>query len=212
MGRGTPIAALALLMLTGEASAHRLAPLPCPPHGVDLIASDSEVRAYQPSAKSSVTACLVGHRTRMTLLPPPPPRPLPGRRLPPSLEKIVLAGPIAAYVVGGRTGIDTSSSTLVVADIASRRILRTTSAGRGAGPLWELRLTSLVVTSSGSVAWIIQQLRNGATVEAAVFAAPPIGNAILLDKSPEIAPESLTLADGVLGWSDGGTERTAKMP
>lgn len=215
MRRGSLIIVLALLVLSPGASARGLAPLPCPPLGAKLIASDREVRVYRsPLGSSTVIACVVAHRTRMTLLAPPPQSGQHVHLFPGSFAKIVLAGPIAAYVVGRRTGVDTSSSELVVADVSTRRILRSTPVGYSvdAGILASGRLTSLVVTSHGSVSWIEEHRRHGMSSSVSVFAAPPIGSVITLDEGPSIAPESLTLAHGTLSWSDGATQLTAPIP
>ena len=82
----------------------------------------------------------------MTLLAPLPPRLRRGHGFPGSLTKIVLSGPMVAYVVNQLTGADTSSSEIIVADVATRRILRSASVGRSidAGYLLSEALTSLV--------------------------------------------------------------------
>jgi hypothetical protein len=136
--------------------------------------------------------------------------------LPGSLEKLALAGPIVAYLVEKRTGVDTSSSSLIVANIATRRILRSVSVGYSvdAGFVAGENVTSLVVTSRGSVAWIEERhrglLRSSLTMS--VYAAPPTGSPILLDEGPSIAAESLTLSRDTIGWVDGTVRRSAPMP
>ncbi len=159
-----------------------------------------------------MVACLAGRQTGMTLIAAPAPHSQ--RLVRRSLGIIVVAGPIAAYVVNQLTGVDTSTSKLVVADVASGRILREAPAGHSVdgGIIFDERLSSLATTSRGSVAWIEQRREGRNKRSAAVYSAPPTGHATLLDEGPAVGPESLTLSHGTLSWSDGADRRTATMP
>jgi hypothetical protein len=161
-----------------------------------------------------VTACIVGRRVGMTLVPAPPPHAR-RRASAGSIETIVLAGPVVAYVVHRLTGIDTGSSELIVADVATRRILRSAPVGYSvdAGFGGHEALTALVAASDGAVAWISERRSpqpGGLTVS--VHSAPPRGAAVVLDEGPAIDTASLELSGGALVWSDAGVSRTAPMP
>jgi hypothetical protein len=219
-------AGLALLAALGVALAPALAggtgarpPLPCPPRGEALIAHDAQVRVYRPKlaagvpGRSPVSACLVGRRIRMTLIAAPSPHG-PGS-FPGSLGTIVLSRTIVAYVVHRLTGVDTASSELLVADVASRRVLRSVRVGYSidAGLLGSESLTALVANPAGAVAWIDERLgRRSSGRQLFVYAAPAAGQALRLDEGTTIDPASLALSQGTLRWSHSGSIRTARMP
>ena len=99
-----------------------------------MVASDGQLRVYRPKAGPGsrggpVLACLRGTPIRMTLVGGAPPvhGGLPARGG--SLGQLVTASPVVAYVVDSLTGVDTSASRLVVADVAHRAILREAPAG-----------------------------------------------------------------------------------
>jgi hypothetical protein len=195
------------------------ASLPCPPRGEALIAHDAQVRVYRPkvapgvSAQRPVSACLVGHRSRMTLIAAGRPQTL--HSFPGSLGTIVLSRTIVAYVVHRLTGVDTASSELFVADVAARRVLREARVGSSvdAGFLGSESLTALVANPAGAVAWIDERVGpRSSGRQLFVYAAPPVGHAVLLDEGTAIDPASLTLSGGTLCWSDGGSTRTAHVP
>lgn len=181
-----------------------------------MVARGNVVTVYMPAKSGSptvpVVACLAGRQTGMTLIPAPSPSSR--RQMRESLALVVVAGPIAAYVVNQLTGVDTATSELVVADVASGRILREAPAGHSVdgGIIFDERLSSLATTSRGSVAWIEQRREGRHKRSASVYSAPPTGHATLLDEGPAIGPESLTLSHGTLSWSDGAGRRTAAMP
>jgi hypothetical protein len=177
------------------------------------------LRVYEPSNATlpsglPVTACLVGRRVGMTLIPAPPPHARPGPFFLGAIGKIALAGPVVAYVIDRLTGVDTSSSELVVADVATRRVLRSAPVGYSvdAGILAYEALTALVVTSDGAVAWVEEQGGARSASVVSVYAAPAKGAAVLLDEGPAIDPTSLVLSGGTLSWSDAGAPRTGAMP
>src|SRR5258708_5957256 len=140
------------------------APLPCPPRGEALIAHDAQVRVYRPkvapgvSVQRAVSACLVGHRARITLIAATRPHTSPS--FPGSPGTIVLSRTIVAYVVHQLTGVDTASSELFVVDVASRRVLREARVGYSidAGLLGSESLTALVANPAGAVAWIEERV------------------------------------------------------
>ena len=209
------IAVLPALAAGGAAPAS----LPCPPRGEALIAHDAQVRVYRPkvaagvSGQRPVSACLVGRRTRMTLIEAPRPHTSPS--FPGSLGTIVLSRTIVAYVVHRLTGVDTASSELFVADVASRRVLREARVGYSidAGFLGSESLTALVANPAGAVAWIDERVGpRSSGRQLFVYAAPPVGPAVRLDEGTAINPRSLALSGGTLRWSDRGSIRTARMP
>jgi hypothetical protein len=217
-GVGLPAVIAAVLPALAAGGAAR-APLPCPPRGEMLIAHDAQVRVYRPKAAAGlsgqrpVSACLVGHPSRMTLIAVGRPHTFPS--VPGSLGTIVLSRTIVAYVVHQLTGVDTSSSELFVTDVAARRVLREARVGYSidAGLVAAESLTALVANPAGAVAWIDERhARGSAARELYVYAAPRVGHSILLAEGTAIDPASLALSGGTLRWSDGGSIRTARMP
>jgi hypothetical protein len=194
--------------------------LRCPPRGQAVIAQDTTLRVYRPKvgprwAEVPVMACLVGHRTRLTLVSALPLRPGRHNRGPGSIGQVVTAGGIVAYVVHELTGVDTSRSELIVADVARRRILRDTPVGYSvdAGFVAAESLTALDATPEGAVAWIVQ--RHGIRthpVATTVYAAARTGHIVVLDEGASIEPDSLDLSGETVNWLDAGATRSAPLP
>jgi hypothetical protein len=133
----------------------------------------------------------------------------------PPRARIVTAGDVVAYVVNRLTGVDTSSTELVVADVAHRQVLREAPVGYGvdAGLVFDESVADLVATPQGTVAWIAQ--RSGGAARSrhyaafVVYVAPPRGPAVKLDEGDTIEPESLYLSEDTVHWVDGGVTRGA---
>ncbi len=182
----------------------------CAPAGARVLARDATVRVYETVPKSgrAIGACLVGHAGHMTLLAAQP-----HVGLHRSLGRFELAGRIVAFLET-RFGVDSGTSTLVVADIGARRILRSVHAGSyaDAGILDRRSVTRFVLTARGSIAWISEHTQRQQLVEVAVHAAPPHGAAVLLDSGRDIDPNLLRLSGSTLSWSRAGSEHTATMP
>ncbi|HXD53366.1 MAG TPA: hypothetical protein VN618_01300 [Solirubrobacteraceae bacterium] len=180
------------------------------------------MRVYRPKASANnrnalpVVACLLDRRTRMTLVAVPSPAADPRRRRPGYLERIAIEGDIAAYVVGRRTGVDTGSSTLTIADIARRIVLREAPAGSSvdAGFVFSSGITALDVAPDGSAAWIERRSRSprSRSPESEVFAAARKGPIEVLDDGPGVEPKSLYLSDQTVNWVDDGITRSAPLP
>src|ERR1700761_5707179 len=89
------------LVLSGGASGRSPTQPSCPAGGQHVVARGNDLSVYAPGKSGSpavpVVACLAGRQTGMTLIAAPSPHSRrPVRR---SLGIIVVAGPIAAYVV-----------------------------------------------------------------------------------------------------------------
>jgi hypothetical protein len=200
--------------LCGGAEAQQRARHACPPPGTHVLAKDRVLRVFSREVggltRSSVVGCLVKTGTRMTLLA------IQGQccRGRARIGTIALAGPFAAYLET-RLGVDTSDTTLVVADVATRRILRERPVGSSidAGIIFRSALTDLLVADDGAVAWIAERYehRTG-TSTVMVYAAAPTGEPTVLDESPAIGATSLMLSAHTLSWSDGAMRRSAQMP
>jgi hypothetical protein len=184
-----------------------------------VIAEDADLRVYRPkraagSSEVPVVACRLKTGTRMTLISarrPPGVHPWHG---PGSLRTIVTAGDVVERL----TGVDTSSTELVVADVAHRQVLREARVGYGvdAGLVFDESVADLVATPLGAVAWIAQ--RSGGAARSlhyaafVVYTAPPRGHVAKLDEGDTIEPESLYLSGDTVHWVDGGVTRSAPLP
>jgi hypothetical protein len=190
---------------------------PCPRKGSEVIASDKLVRVYvYPPTKERypptrrTEACLAGGGARMTLLGPEELHEF--RRT--SFEVVALSGTAMAYAIG-HFGTDSGGYRVLVADIATRRILRElpgggfADAGFGGGTYRR----DFVLDHSGSVAWIDEEIGpvSRRTKTFVVHRAPVGGEEVVLDEGPDIAPRSLELRAGTLRWQDAGTQRTARL-
>jgi hypothetical protein len=222
-GRATALVLTAALAcaLAGPAGAAGPAPPRCPPRGQAALIEEAGLVVYRPKIGPGATpvlpvvACLRGTSTRMTLVPTPEARA--GRRVRRggNLRLIAASAPVVAYVVSELTGVDTSASRLVVADVSSRTILREAPAGYGVdgGFVFSQSVSDLVVTADGELAWIVQSSGFGRQPsQAAVLAAPRTGPAVVLDEGPGVAPQSLYLSGGTVHWVDGSETRGAALP
>jgi hypothetical protein len=203
-------AAIAAARETGVAAAHR-----CPPAGAHMIAHDRFVRVYTtgtgPLSGHAVEACLTGRRGRMTLLAAASPGAGPGGR---SLAVDASSGPLIAYSLTS-FGVDSGSTSLVVADVDARRVLRRLTVGHyvDAGFAGYERITQVALGPEGAVGWIAAAKGPGeASQTYSVHAAATVGEPRVLDEGPDIGPESLTLTGGTLHWWHAGIEHSAPLP
>ena len=120
---------------------------------------------------------------------------------------------MVAYLVT-QFGVDTGTSTLVVADVGARRILRSQEAGSytDAGILFRRSVVKFLVTPHGSLAWTVEQTRRQQLVAVDVYAAARTGAAALLESGTDIDPSSLSLTGSTLSWSRAGALHRAPMP
>lgn len=230
--------ALAVSTLAPGTQADVLGHQPCPRKGSEVIASDKLVRVYvYPPAKLRLLparraprtkprlspphrteACLVRTGARMTLLDPGQPSESRG-----TSQGFVgfqaIAGSVVAYL-SEREQTGSASSTVLVADIAARRILRELTVGNSPYAKVSTRtaMTAFVLAPSGSAAWIDEKttwksfIGPPETKTFVVSAAPRGGQEVVLDESPGIGASSLTLTSGTLTWWGGGVERSAPLP
>jgi hypothetical protein len=193
---------------------------PCPPLGARVFARDASVAVYSLEAEklgAAAEACAIASGSRMTLLPGRAHRP----RFPlvGGIFGIVLAGPLVAFEVNTH-GVDSGSEYLEIVDVARRIVLREIpDVGRyvDAGVLGFRSITQLVLSRSGSAAWITEQGRRLVPEPQApllqVYLAPAGGGPVQeLDEGPDIGPESLSLSGGTLSWWHAGTLHTAPIP
>jgi hypothetical protein len=184
-----------------------------------VIAGNGIVRVYstEPAkprfGPKTTEACLVRRGTRMTLVAP---RTLsgPGRGLHKSLGEVALSGSIVAYVEG-QFGVDSGCNSIVVAEIALRRVLRQlpdVGCTIDAGFIRRERVTDLVVGRAGSVAWILERGANSRPKALLVNAAAVSGAVTLLDEGADIGATSLGLSAGTLSWWHAGVRRAAPLP
>jgi len=194
---------------TGAIAARR-----CPPAGTHLIAHGRILRVYTsgtgPLSGHAVDACLAGRPGRMTLLAARSPGVGLGGR---SLSVEASSGPLLAYSVTS-FGVDSGSISLVIADVAARRILRELAVGHyvDAGFGGSERVLKVVLGAEGAVGWIAESKGPGqASPMYSVHVAATVGEPRLLDEGEEIGSGSLTLTGRELHWSHAGIERSARL-
>ncbi len=185
----------------------------CAPPGAKLLAHNRYLRVFEParavvSGPSAIEACLAGHTGHMTLLAAD--RPGPVHR---SLGRFELAGRVLAFLVT-QFGVDSGTTTLVVADIGARRVLRSQEAGSysDAGILFRRGVVKFLPTAHGSLAWTVEETHHQQLAGVDVYAAGRTGAPRLLESGTDIDPGSLALSGSTLSWSRAGTARTAPMP
>ncbi len=125
--------------------------------------------------------------------------------------RVALAGRTAAYELD-TFGVDTSSSGVVVRNLANGRVLM----NRGAiwnvpGPESFESVSSIVVKRDGAVAWIAKVSSIGHP--SALFEVHRDDRQAhdLLDSGPGIAPRSLRLHGSTITWTDAGKTRSATL-
>ncbi len=184
----------------------------CVGPGAHVLARDSAVAVYETRARTSgepraVWACLSGHSGHMTLLAPT------RLNLHVSLQRVELAGHIAAYLLT-QFGVDSGTTSLVVVDVAARRVLHAVQAGSyvDAGIVAREAVERFLVTPHGSVAWSATRRDRDLPAVGSVWAAPREGAPVLLEEGEAIDAGSLALAGTTLSWTDAGAQRAAAMP
>ena len=231
------LAAVALSVLAPGFVAQASVPghQPCPRKDAEVISSDKLVRVYRyprakapsgPALRTSQTkrrspprhaeACLVRSGSRITLFDPG--HPAESRDSSRGFGGVqAIAGTLVAYSID-RTGAGSSNSTVLIADIAARRILRElqVSSDPYAKVSTRTAMTAFVLAPSGSAAWIEEKtawtsFRRPDTKTFVLSAAPFGGQEVTLDESPGIGASWLSLKSGALTWWDGGVERSARL-
>jgi hypothetical protein len=188
----------------------------CFPRHAHTIAENHDVRVYSLARNSSTHegtyACFRPRGTTVTLSKPARRRPASRLRFA-SIDHVALAGAIVAYAASTHA-VDTGSTEIVVVDVASGRTLLTAPGGGFIDGCF-IRfsdLTDLVVTSRGSVAWIMRKGAGCKTTSFEVYSAQPSGAPTLLEEGPAIAPESLRIAHHTVGWENAGQRKSAYLP
>jgi len=219
IGSASLAAAVAASALIGTAAAATLpagtSAVPrCPPTGVRVLARGRLMRVYATGAGASrgpVQACLAGRRGHMTLMAARGALPGLGGR---SLAVAAWSGPLVAYTLTS-FGVDSGTTTLLVADVAARRVIRELPVGRyvDAGFAGYERATKIVLGPEGAVGWIAATAERGRPGPLySVHAAATIGEPRVLDEGPDIGPGSLTVTGKILHWWHAGVERSARLP
>ncbi|MGI8572862.1 MAG: hypothetical protein ACR2L9_09620 [Solirubrobacteraceae bacterium] len=132
-------------------------------------------------------------------------------RLQSCVGQIALAGQTAAYELD-TFGVDTSSSGVVVKNLANGRVLMNRVAiWNVPGPESFESVSSIVVKRDGALAWIAKVSSIGHP--SALFEVHrDDGRAHdLLDSGPGIAPRSLRLHGSTMTWTDAGQTRSATL-
>lgn len=204
------VATLALgIASAGAAPAHRAT---CDSRGALVLAQNREVRVYSRNAERPVDgiyACL--RRTGRTItIARPGRRALRGF----AVAHITLAGAIVAYT-SSTHGVDTGSTSIEVLDVADGHVILTVPQAAGfvdACVIQFRRITDLLVTARGSIAWILEKGSDCKTTTLQLYSAQVSAAPALLDEGPTIASESLRLHEGAVSWEDNGRVVSARLP
>ncbi|MGI8557936.1 MAG: hypothetical protein ACR2ND_06475 [Solirubrobacteraceae bacterium] len=124
----------------------------------------------------------------------------------PHFDHFALSGSYAAFAEGLH-GIDTSSASVVLADLRSgRRLSAQPAATPARRPESFVSVTALVLAGT-RIAWIASS--GGVGLPAPRYEVH-VGRR-LLDKGPDIVPRSLALHGSTVRWRHGGTVRQAPL-
>jgi hypothetical protein len=208
------VATLALGMVPTVASAgatpvHRPT---CDLRSARVLAQNREVRVYSREAKRApegIYACLRRTGRTVTIA-------RPGRRALRgfAVEHITLAGAMVAYT-SSTHGVDTGSTSIEVLDVADGHVVLRVPQAAGfvdACVIQFRRITDLLVTARGSIAWILEKGTRCKTTTLQLYSAQVSAAPALLDEGPTIASESLRLHDGAVSWEDSGRVVSARLP
>lgn len=178
-------------------------PARCGPTAARTLAASGVARVYQ--AGSVVYGCAVSSQKRIRLG---------NSQLCVGSERVsavAVAGFLTAYG-SERCGVDTGSASLVVRRLTDGTQLRSLAAtGTSTGPESYTTVTSVVVKSTGSVAWIAvggSIISHRRVIE--VHAEDAHGSH-LLDHGATIDQSSLRLRGSQLTWRAGGMTRSAVL-
>jgi hypothetical protein len=184
----------------------------CDPQGARVLAQNREVRIYRRKAKhpaDGIYACLRRTGRTVTIA-------RPGQRALRefAVEHITLAGAMVAYT-SSTHGVDTGSTSIEVLDVADGHVVLTVPQAAGfvdACVIQFRRITDLLVTARGSIAWISEKGTRCKTTTLQLYSAQVSTAPVLLDEGPTIASESLRLHDGAVSWEDSGRVASAQLP
>jgi hypothetical protein len=181
----------------------------CYPAGVRQLARDAVARVYEAGTPAggprlggtAVYACYLrrGHPVALA--------PAGGFT---RVGPVALAGPVVAYA-SAAMGVDTSSSTVSVLNLASGARRTLTAASPPRRPESFTAVSSLVVTARGSVAWIASRSGVGQPQTTYEVRRSDASGSALLDSGTSIASSSLRRAGAKITWIDGGRTRSAPL-
>ncbi len=200
----------AIATRTGAAATPAHSPT-CDPHGAHVLAQNRQARVYTRMAKRAsegIYACLRRTGRTVTIA-------RPGRRALRgfAVEHITLAGAMVAYT-SSTHGVDTGDTSIEVLNVAHGHVVLRVPQAAGfvnACVIQFRRITDLLVTARGSIAWILEKGSHCKTTTLQVYSAQVSGAPILLDEGPTIASESLRLHDRAVSWEDGGRIVSARL-
>lgn len=194
-------------MATGPAGANHHST--CSPAHAHTLAKDRYIRIYSlvsTPLREGVFACVLSRGTTTALT---------GKAegCCHSVGHITLNGTIVAFTESAH-GVDSGCEGILVVGLVSKRTLQSISPVAcwvDAGIIRSGKLTDLVVTSQGSVAWIVSESMFRRTPTYKVHSARAPGGTTLLDESASIVPGSLQLSNGVASWEDAGQRKSAQL-
>jgi hypothetical protein len=132
-----------------------------------------------------------------------------------SLGATAIAGTLVAYV-DTRGGVDSGSSSIIVVDVATRRVLRSVPGVAtyvDAGIIRSEHVRSLaVIAPDGATAWIVEAGTRGRPKTLRVYDAARTGPARLVDEGSDIGAESLRVSGRTISWAHGTGTRSADLP
>jgi hypothetical protein len=127
------------------------------------------------------------------------------------LQKAAVSGTTVAYASTQEQGVDTSSTSVTVADAVTGALRFSAPAGRLAVAPSSVSVDALAVSSDGTVAWI----QHGGTAQGSgysVYAASPAHpGGRQLARGAAIKPGSLTLRGSTVSWLAGGRRQSAGL-
>ncbi|HEY6397302.1 MAG TPA: hypothetical protein VIX82_07590 [Solirubrobacteraceae bacterium] len=210
-GYATALLALPVLTACGTSAAASPSPAPSPTHAARCGPASARTLEANPAARVYVAAhgavygC-AAQTGKVSFL---------GNRqicfAGPRIGPISLAGRLAAYALQ-RCGTDTSSSDVVVRDLADGKVLTNRAAiSRVPGPESFASVGKIVVKRDGSIAWSAGVSSIGHPSEVFEVHRVDRRGPALLDSGGAIAAASLRLRGSTVTWSDHGQPRSARL-
>lgn len=166
----------------------------CGPPEARTLASSSQARVY--ALKGADYGCAGKRQFRLGRWKSP---------CAPCVDRVVVAGTLAAYVLD-YPGYDNSTSDVLVRRLTDGKRLSWYRASTATGETFQA-VTSLVVSPDGGVAWI--SAASGIGISGRQIEVHR-GKSIL-DHGRTIAPHSLKLHGTVISWRHGSKTRTASL-
>jgi hypothetical protein len=130
-----------------------------------------------------------------------------------SIGRIALTGRKVGYA-STAIAVDSGCASITVFDVGSRRtvlVLPQVACSIDAGIIKQEEVANLLVSSRGSVAWIVSRGRDGRTSGFDVHSADAHGPIRVLDKGIGIDPKSLRLVGNTLTWENAGQPMSSNL-